>query len=182
MNVQVEVRRTDALDEAALKEVRALLDLAFEGTFSAEDWQHTLGGHHALARDGGTLVAHAAVAPRTLWIGPPSGATAYTTGYVEGVAVRSTHRRSGLGTVVMRAVEQVLDRDFELGALSSSTMGLSFYRGLGWSPWRGPTYVAAPGGRERTADDDGAVFVRTTRTALDLDAPITCDWRDGDVW
>jgi hypothetical protein len=36
----------------------------------------------------------------------------------------------------------------------------------------------------RTAEEDGNVLVRLTPTSpeLDLSAPISCDWRPGDVW
>jgi aminoglycoside 2'-N-acetyltransferase I len=51
--------------------------------------------------------------------------------------------------------------------------------------WRGPTFVRL-GDRERaTPEEDGFVMIlRTPRTpaSLDLDAPISCDWREGDVW
>jgi aminoglycoside 2'-N-acetyltransferase I len=35
-----------------------------------------------------------------------------------------------------------------------------------------------------TPEEDGAVMVRMTPTTpeLDLTAPISCDWRPGDVW
>ena len=36
-----------------------------------------------------------------------------------------------------------------------------------------------------TPEEDGLVMVRRTPTTpsdLDLDAPISCDWRPGDVW
>jgi len=44
--------------------------------------------------------------------------------------------------------------------------------------------VAAPQGRERTAEEDGSILVlRTPATGeLELTASITCDWRSGDVW
>ncbi len=38
-----------------------------------------------------------------------------------------------------------------------------------------------PSGIEPTADDDGTVHVLPGDTALDLEAGLTCDWRDGDV-
>ena len=40
----------------------------------------------------------------------------------------------------------------------------------------------APGGPIRTPDDDGSVFVLPIGISLDATAPLTCDWRDGDVW
>jgi aminoglycoside 2'-N-acetyltransferase I len=34
----------------------------------------------------------------------------------------------------------------------------------------------------RSADDDGSVYVLPVDIALDPDAGLMCDWRDGDVW
>jgi aminoglycoside 2'-N-acetyltransferase I len=40
------------------------------------------------------------------------------------------------------------------------------------------------GGERRTPDEDGGVLVRLTPSSPDLDpaAPLSCDWRPGDVW
>jgi hypothetical protein len=39
-------------------------------------------------------------------------------------------------------------------------------------------------GERRTPDEDGFVMILTTPTspALDLDLPLSCEWRPGDVW
>jgi aminoglycoside 2'-N-acetyltransferase I len=34
----------------------------------------------------------------------------------------------------------------------------------------------------RTPDEDGAIHVLPAATPLNLNAELTCDWRDGDVW
>lgn len=39
---------TADLDGATLEAARALLDVVFEGDFSDRDWEHALGGVHAL--------------------------------------------------------------------------------------------------------------------------------------
>ena len=43
---------TADLDAATLEAARALLDLAFEGHFSDHDWEHSLGGMHAVMWEG----------------------------------------------------------------------------------------------------------------------------------
>jgi aminoglycoside 2'-N-acetyltransferase I len=103
---------------------------------------------------------------------------------VEGVATRADRRGRGLATLVMGEVGRLIQEGYELGALSDGTGIPGFYQRLGWETWQGPTFVAGPEGRERTAADDGAVLVlRTPATAgLELAAPLTCDWRPGDVW
>lgn len=34
----------------------------------------------------------------------------------------------------------------------------------------------------RTKDGDGGIYVLPVAAALELSAPLACDWRDGDVW
>ena len=75
-----------------LRAVRRLLDEAFGGRFTQDDWHHTLGGLHVLALEEGELVAHAAVVDRTL----RAAGHPLRTGYVEGVATRPDRRRQGL--------------------------------------------------------------------------------------
>jgi aminoglycoside 2'-N-acetyltransferase I len=171
---------TAELSGAELAAVRRLLFDAFGGRFDDHDWEHTLGGVHVLADEDDRVVAHGAVVSRLL----TTGGRELRTGYVEGVATRSDRRGRGLATLVMGEVGRVIERDHELGALSDGTGIPGFYQRLGWETWQGPTWVAGPRGRARTADDDGSVLVlRTPATAeLDPTAPITCDWRPGDVW
>ena len=103
---------------------------------------------------------------------------------MEGVATRGDQRGRGLATLVMREAGRVIERDYELGALADGTGIPGFYQRLGWEIWQGPTFVAGPEGRVRTADEDGNVLVlRTPATGeLEVTGPIICDWRPGDVW
>jgi aminoglycoside 2'-N-acetyltransferase I len=172
------VRRTDELSGEELRRLRAVLNDAFDGSFSEDDWEHTVGGLHVLVQEDDVVVAHAAVVPRTLVAGPRS----LSTGYVEGVATRRDRRHHGYATRAMRTAGSIITRDYELGALSTGVPDL--YTPLGWVSWHGPTYVNSPAGRFRTADeDDGVMVLRTARTQeIDLTADLTCDWRAGDVW
>ena len=155
---------------------------AFDGTFTDADWEHALGGMHAVICQRGALIGHAAVVQRRLLYGD----TALRCGYVEGVAVREDHRGQGLGAALMDAAEQVIRGGYHLGALSASDLGRPLYAARGWLPWEGPTSVLAPEGRTRTPDDDGSLLVLPAElpaaVTLDSGAPIACDWRDGDVW
>jgi aminoglycoside 2'-N-acetyltransferase I len=98
------------------------------------------------------------------------------------VATRSARRGQGHGSRVMKAIAEIVERDFELGALATGRQG--FYMRLGWELWRGPTSVSTPSGPEPTPEEDGAVMImRTPATPhLDLDAQLMCDWRAGEVW
>ena len=105
-----------AADELA--EIRALLGAAFMDDFSDDDWDHGLGGVHALLRDGeGTLVAHGSVVQRRLL----HAGRSYRIGYVEAVAVRAGRRRQGLGSLIMAALEGVIDGAYRAGALPPRT-------------------------------------------------------------
>lgn len=178
MTSDVSTAHTSDLDEATLKAARELLDRAFEGDMSDDDWEHALGGVHALVWEGDELVGHASVVQRRLL----HRGRALRTGYVEGVGVRADRRRRGHGGALMEALERVIRGAYELGALSSSEEAMDFYAGRGWKQWRGPTSVMTPTGISRTVDDDGGIYVLPLAVPLDLDAELTCDWRDGDVW
>ena len=102
---------------------------AFDGMFSEADWEHALGGMHALICQHGALIAHASVVQRRLIYRD----TALRCGYVEAVAVREDWRGQGLGTAVMDAVEQVLRGAYQLGALSSGDdPARQMYLSRGW--------------------------------------------------
>ena len=171
---------TAGLRPEELAAVRRMVFGAFGERFGEHDWDHCLGGTHVLAVEDGEILAHGAVVPRTL----VAGERALRTGYVEAVATRADRRGRGLATLVMAEAAKVVEAGYELGALSDGTRIPGFYQRLGWETWRGPTFVAAPDGRERTADDDGSVLVLRTPTTGELDPawPLRCDWRAGDVW
>lgn len=169
---------TDRLSPAVLDQLRSLLDLAFDGDFSDDDWGHALGGIHVLAVDDGCLVAHASAVPRLLEVdGRP-----IRTGYVEAVATRPDRRMRGLGSQVMSEIGEVVRSRYEMGALSTGRR--SFYERLGWERWRGPTFVREGDGLRRTSDEDGGLLVLRVGpgVGVDLDAPISCEARAGDDW
>jgi aminoglycoside 2'-N-acetyltransferase I len=161
-----------------LEAVRLFVVEAFDGRFSAEDWEHTAGGWRVIAFDGDDPVAHGAVVPRTLRV----GLRAFEAGYVEGVATRAGRHGQGLGTAVMTEISDLVRMNFELGGLSTGRR--SFYQSLGWEPWRGPSYVEHEGDLIRTPyEDDGLMVLRFGPSAdVELDAPIVCRRRPGDDW
>ncbi|UXA18395.1 GNAT family N-acetyltransferase [Mycobacterium sp. SMC-4] len=173
---------TSDLDAETRDDARVMVIDAFGGEFTEADWEHALGGMHAIICHHGALIAHAAVVQRRVYLGD----VALRCGYVEALAVREDHRGQGLATALMEGVEQVLRGAFHLGALSTTELGKPVYQGRGWTPWTGPTSVWGPDGPARTADDDGALYVLPCALppgmVLDPCAPIACDWRNGDVW
>ncbi len=169
---------TIELTGADRRAVRRLLDASCT-SFSDHDWEHGLGGLHALVRDGDRVVAHASPVQRRLLVGEAGGRW-LRCGYVEAVAVAVDRRRRGLGGEVMAELEAHAD-SHDVLALCASATAVDFYLARGWLPWRGPSSVLAPAGLTATPDEDGAIFVWGT-SGVDLDAPIVCDWREGDVW
>ena len=173
------VLHTGLLDTGGLDEARALLEDVFAGELTDEDWEHCLGGLHALLRVDGVLVAHAALVQRRLL----HGGRVLRAGYVEGVAVRADARRQGHGGAVMAALEAPAGRAYDVTALATTDDGAPFYAARGWQTWRGPTGALTPDGVVATPEEDGAVLVLPTgRAPLDLDGRLVCDWREGDVW
>jgi aminoglycoside 2'-N-acetyltransferase I len=175
----IRVAHTTDLDPALLAEAHAMLVEVFEGDFEDHDWEHALGGIHALAfSEDGALVGHASVIQRRLL----HGGRALRTGYVEGVGVRREARRHGHASALMDAIERVIRGAYELGALGASDMAIPFYAGRAWLPWQGETYALTPQGRVRTPDDDDSLHVLELAVPLDRTGQIACDWRDGAVW
>jgi aminoglycoside 2'-N-acetyltransferase I len=168
----VTVRHTAQLSADDLAAARVLCDASFTD-FGDADWEHALGGMHALVHEA-VLVAHGSVVMRRML----HGGRALRCGYVEAVAVDPDHRRQGLGDQVMAALEELAPA-YDLLALCSSRQGRVLYESRGWSLWRGPTSALTPDGVRPTPDED-SIYV--LGPGLDLDAPITCDWREGDLW
>jgi aminoglycoside 2'-N-acetyltransferase I len=176
---EVRTAHTAELDSATLGAARALLDAIFgEDDMTDDDWEHALGGVHALVWEGDELIGHASVVQRRLL----HAGRALRTGYVEGVGLRADRRRRGHGAAMMQALERVVRNAYELGALSAAGEAATLYTSLGWKRWGGPTSALTPTGIRRTEGDDGGVYVLPVTTRLDLSGELTCDWRDGDVW
>ncbi|WP_421842718.1 GNAT family N-acetyltransferase [Mycobacterium sp.] len=181
MHTQVHTARlvhTADLDSDALQRVCQMVTDAFAGDFTQSDWEHALGGMHALIWYHGAIIAHAAVVQRRLFY----RGSALRCGYLEGVAVREDWRGQGLVSALLDAVEQVMRGAYRLGALSASARARRLYASRGWLPWQGPTSVLAPTGPVRTPEDDATVFILPVDVSLDTSAELMCDWREGDVW
>jgi aminoglycoside 2'-N-acetyltransferase I len=174
----LQIAHTADLDPAAVKAARALLDDVFAGEMTDGDWEHALGGVHALVLEGPAVIGHASVIQRRLL----HHGRALRAGYVEAVAARADRQRRGHGAAMMAALERVLRGAYDLGALGSTDEGAPFYTARGWQLWRGPSSAITPDGIRRTPDDDGAIYVFELAVPLDIFGELTCDWRDGDVW
>jgi aminoglycoside 2'-N-acetyltransferase I len=174
----IRTAHTSDLDAATLAAARAILDVAFAGELTDDDWDHSIGGVHALAYDDGELVGHASVVQRRLLY----GGRALRAGYVEAVAVHGGHRRRGHGAAMMAALEAVIRGAYEIGALGATDDGAALYTARGWRRWEGPLYALTLEGLRRTPGEEGHVFVLEANVPLDRSRRLACDWRDGDLW
>jgi aminoglycoside 2'-N-acetyltransferase I len=179
----IRVLATAQLTSDEVVAIRGLLWAAFpagdDGAgFTEDDWHHALGGHHVLVTADGRIVAHAAVVGRPIEF----GGRRLRTGYVEAVATAPDVRRRGHGTRAMLAIGELIRNGFEIGMLGTGEHG--FYERIGWTTWRGPSFLRTDAGLVATPDDDGYLMVLRTPSTPELDpgAPVSCDWRDGDVW
>lgn len=173
---------TGELTGREIAAIRVLLERAFgsdeEERFTDDDWDHAVGGVHFVLDLEGEVIAHASVVERELHVdGRP-----LRTGYVEAVATAPDRQGTGFGSLLMADVTSSIRNRFELGALGTGRQ--RFYERLGWLTWAGPSSVRTTGGTRRTPEEDGYLMVLLTSSspALDLTAPISCDWRPGDVW
>ncbi|MFI2347349.1 GNAT family N-acetyltransferase [Streptomyces sp. NPDC019443] len=179
MTQPLRAAHTYQLSPVELAEIRALMDDAFEGDFSDEDWDHALGGLHALVRDDKGIAAHGSVIMRRVLYRGRS----YRIGYIEAMAVRPDCRRQGLGSRVMAELERVVDGAYEFGALSASDDGAQLYRTRGWQLWQGRVEALGPDGVVHLPDEEDSTYLRPAagRPLPQPPAALLFDWRDGDV-
>ena len=173
---------TDDLTEPEVAAIRTMLVTTFgsdeASAFGAYDWDHALGGVHFVLDIDGEIVTHASVVERELQV----GGRPLRTGYVEAVGTDPERQGRGFGSLVVADVTSYINETFELGALGTGRH--HFYERLGWRSWTGPSFVRTAAGMQRTPDDDGYILVLATPASpvLDRAAPISCEWRPGDVW
>jgi aminoglycoside 2'-N-acetyltransferase I len=175
--VRIEVGHTSEFDASVLAMARDLLYVVFDD-MTDHDWEHAVGGMHAMAWHDTSIIGHASLVQRQLI----HGGTALRTGYVEGVGVEPTWQGRGIGGEVMAPLERIIQVAYDIGALGASDAAVAFYERRGWVKWGGQTWALTPAGVIRTPDEDDSIFVWPGSRALDVTGDLTCDWRDGDVW
>jgi len=135
-------------------------------------------GLHALGRVSGALVTHALIVARELQV---TGSAPLRTAYVELVATDPPQQRKGYASALLRALVSQMT-EYDIAALSPSEE--SFYARFGWERWRGPLMVRTETGLESSPEDEEVMILRLPRTPaqLDLTAPVSVEWRPGEVW
>lgn len=143
---------------------------------SADDFVNFPDATHVVARINTQVVSHALWITRWFQV---ARASLLRTAYVEAVATEPVYQGQGLATAVMHCLQERIV-DFEIGGLSPARYGL--YARLGWEQWRGPLFVRTAQGQVATPDEEVMIFRLPRTPALELDAPISVEWRVGDVW
>ena len=175
-DLKLEVVRFDQVSPDFLADIHTFCNQAFEEDL--EPFLSTLqDATHVLGYLGNTLVSHALWVTRWLQAGPNP---VMRTAYIEAVATEKEYRNRGFASVVMKRVAEEI-QDFELGALSPFSVG--YYEQLGWERWQGPLFIRKDDGLIRTPEDEDVMILRLPRTPdLDLTAPLSAEWREGELW
>ena len=175
MSLTIKRAEAGSLSRHILADLRSLCHEAY-----GEDVAGCFGdigpGVHLLGWQGSALVSHVMWVRRTLY---PARLAPLESAYVELVATRVAEQRRGFATELMRRLAHEI-RSYALGALSPSDP--AFYGRLGWEMWRGALFVRTARGAEATPNESVMVLRLPASPALDLTAPLSVDWRPGEVW
>jgi len=174
LNIQVIHSRLTS--EIIKKEIVSLCNRAYEkdmGTLfeTFVDATHVLGYYNDL------LVCHALWVTRYLQAGTnPRMRTAY----VEAVATEAKYRNRGFASSVMKYLVGEI-QDYELAALSP--FSVEYYERLGWELWRGSLFIRTKDNLMPSLDGEEVMIFRLPKTpVLDLSAPLSAEWREGELW
>ena len=175
-NLKIEVVRADQLSTNLQTDIHTLCNRAFEEDLTIlfstfKDATHILGFL------GTTLVSHALWVTRWLQVDTQP---ILRTAYIEAVATEKEYQNRGFAAKVMKRVAEEI-QDFELGALSP--FSVAYYERLGWELWHGPLFIRTQEGLMRTPRDGDVMILRLPHTpGLDLYAPLSAEWREGELW
>lgn len=176
ISFRIERSSTAELSSATFAAIIALCDAAFEE--ETGPYFGAIGpGEHLIGWEDGELVAHLMWVAR--WL-QPQGMEPISTAYVEMVATTAAARGRGYATRLLEAARPLFD-GFELAALSPATENL--YLRLGWSYWRGSLSSRQHGALTATPEDRVMILrLPGTPAALNVDTPLSVEWRQGEVW
>ena len=174
---EIKVIHSKLTSETLRKEIVSLCNRAYEQNMETlfetfVDATHILGYYNDL------LVCHALWVTRHLQVGTNP---ILHTAYIEAVATETNFRNRGFASAIMKyAIGEI--HDYELGALSP--FRVEYYERLGWERWRGPLFIRTKEGNLMPSLDGEEVMIyRLPKTPiLDLNAPLSAEWREGELW
>lgn len=174
--LQLKVVNSESLPDADRSTIISLCNRAYEEDLEPL-FNTFMTATHALGYYAQFLVSHAMWVNRWLQIGTNP---VMHTAYIEMVATEKTYRSRGFVTAIMKCVADEI-QDFDLGALSP--FSVAYYERLGWELWRGPLFIRTDSGLIRTPRDGDVMILRLPRTPnLDVNAPLSAEWREGELW
>jgi aminoglycoside 2'-N-acetyltransferase I len=171
----IKILHSDAIDSELKVTIIALCNRAYgeELTPLFETFENSV---HVLGFWEGSLATHAMWVTR--WLQPASKPL-LRTAYIEMVATEPEHQRKGFATAIMRRMARAVSA-YDLGALSPADTTL--YSRLGWIFWRGPLFIRS-GGKLIATPEERIMILRLTKTPeINLDEPISAEWREGELW
>ena len=171
------IKSDQELHSHDLVALRNLLDLAYEGDFSVNDWLHTIGGVRFVGKLSGEIVAHGAVVPRDFSINGQSTRV----GYLEGIAISPRLHGQGFGSQLLTEISEYCRSNFELSMLSTDEF--NFYGKFGWRQFQGKSGVIRDGHVTMTPEEDEGLMYLFGKSSPVINIQTAyCDWRPGDVW
>jgi aminoglycoside 2'-N-acetyltransferase I len=174
--LDIQVKSRHQLSEDERSEILALCTQAFRRDYTPiyKTFQNPT---HILGRYNGELVTHALWVTRWLQAGI---LPLMRTAFIEAVATELSHRNKGFATEIIKALAVEI-QDFDFAALATGSSG--FYTRLGWQLWRGQLFVREDNGLIPTPNEQGVMLLLLPNTPpLDLKAPLSSEWREGDLW
>lgn len=171
----VKIIDSNALSEQEHSEILELCSRAYQRDFKPfldtfNDAIHILGRYQDI------LVTHALWVTRWLQcVELPTLRTAY----VEAVATDERYRRQGFASAIMKRVAEETSQ-FDLGALCTGSP--DFYARLGWQLWQGPLFIRAKEGLIATPNEQVMILFMPNTPVLNLDSPLSAEWREGELW
>ena len=171
----IERCRSTELTDTLAAAVHTLCDAAY-GTATTPLFASLGPGEHLLGLRKGALVSHLMWVTR--WL-QPAGQRALRTAHVEMVATAPSAQRRGYASALLKHFVPLV-AEYELAALCPATENL--YARLGWRFWRGPLSVRQDGGVVATPDERVMILSLPQTPSLDLDLPLSVEWRRGEIW
>ena len=173
----IKVLHSKLIPEIVRKDIISLCNRAYEKDMQPiletfVDATHLLGYYNDL------LVCHALWVTRYLQAGINP---VMRTAYVEAVATEAMYRSRGFASAILKYTIGVI-QGYELAALSP--FSVEYYERLGWERWRGPLFIRTKEGSLMSCLDSEEVMIyRLPQTPiLDLNAPLSAEWREGELW
>jgi len=176
-HLNIQVVRGALISDTDRRNIISLCNRAFEEEMEALFNNTYVDPTHVLGYFDGSLVSHALWVTRYLQAGTnPMMRTAY----VEAVATEPAYRNRGFAAAIMKSLAHEI-RNYDLAALSP--FSVTYYERLGWELWHGSLFIRTENGLLRSPDDEEVMILRLFKTPdLDLSAPLSAEWREGELW